>query len=138
MNEVTLKIKGTQRSPAGDTDEIEMITIGKCYKKNDCYFLVYDETEISGMEGSTTTLKIEDSKIMMKRFGKNESKLVFEHKTTHKTVYQTIYGNMDMEVTTDQIEIESHTDGIEKIYISYRLKMSGNTASKNTLSIDII
>lgn len=138
MNKVVLKITGTQTSRDGETDEIEMITQGKYYKKNHSSFLVYDETELSGMEGSTTTLKIDDDKVMMKRFGKNESKLIFENGKTHKTIYKTIYGNMDMEVYTDKIQINQQAEQLKKLYISYRLNISGNIESKNTLSIALI
>ena len=137
MNEVTLKIIGTQESQEGENNEIEIITRGKHYKKADCFYLVYDETELSGMEGSTTTLKIEGDVVYMKRFGKNESKLVFEKGKNHKTIYQTIYGNMDMEVYTDKIEVKHHIKGIKELDISYRLNISGNIETCNRLMIRV-
>ncbi len=137
-NEVRLKIRGTQITPDGEKDTIELITEGKCYEKNNCTFLVYDESEISGMEGSTTTLKIEDTKIMMKRFGAAESKLIFEKGVKHISVYQTMYGNMDMEVTTSQIDIKKDKRGLKKINLSYKLGVCGNTNIKNKLSVEVM
>ena len=135
MNEVTLKIIGTQESQEGENNEIEIITRGKHYKKADCFYLVYDETELSGMEGSTTTLKIEGNMIYMKRFGKNQSRLVFEKGVNHKSIYQTDYGNMDMEVYTEKLDVKMDIKGIKGIDISYRLSISGDIEMKNTLSI---
>ena len=138
MNSVKLKIKGTQIRPDGEKDTIELVTEGKCYEKNNCTFLVYDESEISGMEGSTTTLKIEEKKIMMKRFGANESKLIFEKDVKHVSVYQTIYGNMDMEVTTSHIDIKKDQKGLKKINLSYKLCVCGNEDIKNKLCVEVI
>ncbi len=39
-------------------DSIEVVTPGNFYKKDRNYYAVYEETSISGMEGTTTTLKI--------------------------------------------------------------------------------
>lgn len=138
MTQVTLKIVGTQKTFDGEENTIELITQGKYYEKSDSTFLVYDESEISGMEGSTTTLKIEDEKIMMKRFGSNESKLIFEKGEKHKTSYATVYGEMEMEVITSQINIKKNEEGLKKIDLSYKLNISQNIAMENTLSIDIL
>lgn len=138
MTQVTLKIIGTQKTFDGEENTIELITQGKYYEKSDSTFLVYDESEISGMEGSTTTLKIEDEKIMMKRFGSNESKLIFEKGEKHKTSYATVYGEMEMEVITSQINIKKNEEGLKKIDLSYKLNISQNIAMENTLSIDIL
>ncbi len=137
MNEITLKITGTKGDHNGETNEIELMTKGKHYTKNDCTFLVYEESELSGMEGSTTTLKIDNERVTMKRFGKNESQLIFEKSTSHNTIYQTIYGNLSMEVYTEDLEILKEKSKIKKLQISYNLSM-GNNESKNTLCVDVL
>lgn len=138
MKEITLKITGTQITPDGEKDTIELVTQGKYYKKNSCIFLVYDESEISGMEDCTTTLKIGDDQIMMKRFGAAESKLIFEKGIRHKTMYGTAYGNMEMEVTTSKIHIEEDEKGLKKLDLCYRLNVCGNAEMKNELCIEIL
>lgn len=138
MAEVTLKIIGTQMTFDGEENIIEMITQGKYYERSGSMFIVYDESELSGMEGSTTTLKIEDEKVMMKRFGSNESKLIFEKGIRHKTAYKTMYGDMEMEIVTSQIDIKKDEEGLKKLDLSYKLNVSPNTEMKNQLSIDVI
>lgn len=122
----------------GEIGKVEMMTRGKYYEKNNATFLVYDESEISGMEGSTTTLKIEDQKVMMKRFGSNESRLIFEKGIKHKNVYKTMYGNMDMEVLTEKIEMERKDEKLKRIKLKYKLKVSQNQQMKNELELEII
>lgn len=138
MTQVTLKIIGTQTTFEDEENIIEMITQGKYYEKNGSMFLVYDESELSGMEGSTTTLKIDNQKVMMKRFGSNESKLIFEKGKRYKSAYKTMYGQMDMEVVTTHIDIKKSEEGLKKLDLSYKLNVSPNTEMKNHLSIDII
>lgn len=138
MKEVMLKIKGTQKNVDGEESEIELITEGKFYLKNGTYYLVYDESEISGMEGSTTTLKIEDKKVSMKRFGSNSSTLIFERGIKHKSSYQTFYGDMNVEVVTKKIDVDISKMGKGKIDLSYRLSISNMVESQNKLSIEIM
>ncbi|WIV12266.1 DUF1934 domain-containing protein [Proteiniborus sp. MB09-C3] len=139
MKNVMLKIKGKQTNIEGEENIIELITEGKLYNKNDSYYLVYDETEISGMEGSTTTLKIQGQKISMKRFGNNSSNLIFEKGQRHRTEYMTAYGDMTLEVMTDKINVNiSSETGKGNIDLLYRLNLSDNMESNNHLTIDIM
>lgn len=138
MKRVTLKIKGTQIDVNGEKNEIELITEGKFYIKNGSYYLVYNETELSGMEGSTTTLKIENEKVSMKRFGSNSSALIFEEGIKHKSLYQTFYGDMSMEVVTKKIDVNISEMGKGKVDLFYRLNMSNMIESQNRLSIEIM
>lgn len=138
MKEVMLKIKGKQVSPEGEENVIELITEGKFYIKNGSYYLVYDETEISGMEGSTTTLKIQDHKVLMKRFGTNSSSLIFEKGKKHKTEYITAYGDMFVEVTTNKLNVEIDDVGKGNIVLSYDINISDEMETNNHLTINIM
>lgn len=138
MKNVMLKIKGKQTNIDGEENIIELITEGKFYIKNGSYYLVYDETEISGMEGSTTTLKIQGQKISMKRFGNNTSNLVFEKGKKHIAEYETLYGDMTMEVMTNSMDINISETGKGNIDLSYRLNILDAMESSNHLTIDIM
>ncbi len=137
MKEVMITIKGKQTSVQGEENNIEMVTEGKFYKKNDAYYIVYDESEITGMEGSTTTLKIEGKKISMKRFGNNTSKLIFEKGKKHVSDYETVYGDMVIEVTTSNVDVNISDIGEGSINLAYRLGISGVIESSNKLLIEM-
>lgn len=138
MKNVMLKIKGKQINTEGEENIIELITEGKLYTKNGSYYLVYDETEISGMEGSTTTLKIQGHKISMKRFGNNSSSLIFEKGQKHRTEYMTAYGDMSLEVMTENVDVNISETGKGNIDLLYKLNLSDNMTSNNHLTIDIM
>ena len=51
MKEIMMKIIGTQMNADMEEDKMEFITEGKLYQKGDSMYLLYDESEISGMPG---------------------------------------------------------------------------------------
>lgn len=138
MCEVRIKIKGKQTDENGKEDIIELLTEGKFYKKRDIYYIVYEETEISGMEGTTTTLKIEGDKVSMKRFGSNTSDMVFEKGKRFNTYYMTPYGNLDMEILTNKMEIDISDTGKGNIELGYRVNISNSIESNNELLINVM
>ncbi len=138
MKNVMLKIEGTQQSFDGEANSIELVTEGKLYQKENALYLVYQESEISGMEGCTTTLKVVKDKISMRRFGTAHSEIVFEKGKRFSTRYQTPYGDFDMEIIT--MEMESSISDLNKgdINIEYNVSLRGMMESQNTLNIRIM
>ena len=56
---------------------VSVVTPGDFYIKNNVYYAVYKETEISGMEGTTTTIKILPSEFFLLRSGTTNAKMHF-------------------------------------------------------------
>ena len=69
MRDITLKIVGKQCFDDKEEDQMEFITDGKIYLKDGSIYLLYDESEVSGMTGCKTSLKITDNSVKMKRIG---------------------------------------------------------------------
>ena len=88
-----LKIIGQQINETGEDGEVELITEGKYYQRGDTTYLVYEESKISGIEGCTTTLKIKDENIKMKRYGLLSSEIEFKKGKRYKSQYPTTIGN---------------------------------------------
>lgn len=129
---ITVKSKQSNN----DSDEIQVITPGKFYKKNKSYYAIYKETEISGMEGTTTTFKIEESKFSLIRIGSTSAKMEFEENTRNISMYTTPFGTMEVEVETNKLDIDISENG-GKIYIDYNLCVSGQDLQKTFLMINI-
>ena len=79
-----ITIKGTMEQ-RGDSDTVELMTRGSLVHKEGAYYIVYKETEATGYEGCTTTVKVaEDArKVSMLRYGKVPSQLIVEKGTRH-------------------------------------------------------
>lgn len=137
--QVQVKIIGTQKDAQGEENIIELITEGSLFKKNDKYYVIYEETELSGMEGSTTTLKIDsEDRVNIRRFGSAKADMIFEKGKTHSTGYETPYGLVEMNITTHRISVSIDED-LPKITlkIQYRIKVLGSEDTMNILDISI-
>ena len=58
MKDIMMRIIGTQFGEDREEEQMEFITEGKLYEKGEAMYLLYDETEISGMPGCKTRLKL--------------------------------------------------------------------------------
>ena len=67
MKEVMMRIIGTQVNANAEEEQLELITEGKLYEKGEAMYLIYDETELSGMPGCKTRLKLKDGTVKMRR-----------------------------------------------------------------------
>ena len=119
-----ITIKGTMEQ-RGDTDTVELMTRGSLVHKDGAYYIVYKETETTGYEGCTTTVKVaEDArKVSMLRFGKQSSQLIIEKGTRHLCHYETGYGSLTLGVTGDG----SGSLGVAADVIEQRLDENGGS-----------
>ena len=119
-----------------EEENIELVTPGKFYKKENIYYVVYDETEISGMEGTTTTMKIGSEEVNLIRFGTTTTRLNFRKGIRDISLYQTPYGVLELVIDPFLIDIDMNDNGGE-VKLSYGLEAGGQKASTNELHIKI-
>jgi uncharacterized beta-barrel protein YwiB (DUF1934 family) len=127
---VIISVRGTQMTANQDMNEIELVTEGKYYKKGDSYYVTYKESEVTGMEGTTTTLKVDDRVITLMRFGSVNTQFIFEQGQRHVSYYDTVYGAFTVGVFTNLINIEVDEDGGE-IRVGYELEIDNNRSGEN-------
>lgn len=139
MKDVTLKIIGGHFNAEDGDESIEMITEGKLYRIDDAIYLEYDESEISGMAGSSTTLVLEDGKVSMTRKGmaSNVEEIIFEKGQRYFSKYNTPYGIFDMEVLTNNISQDIDVDGYGVVDIDYHISLDGLIDGRNKLRIEV-
>ena len=139
MDKLMIKVVGIQKDFQGEENTIELTTEGKVYEKNNALYLVYEETEISGMEGSTTTLKIEsEGRVSMKRYGSADSQMIFEEGKRYSGMYKTPYGNFNMEIKTTMLKLAIESEKKKgKIEIAYHMLISGLAETYNTLVVTL-
>ena len=133
-----ITIKGTMEQ-RGDTDTVELMTRGSLVHKDGAYYIVYKETETTGYEGCTTTVKVaEDArKVSMLRFGKQSSQLIIEKGTRHLCHYETGYGSMTLGVTADEI-VNELTEKGGTVRFAYLLDAnSAELVSRNRLEVTV-
>ncbi len=134
--EVLVTVKSTLNHEWGDTDNMEFITLGSMFFKNNSIYLMYNESEISGMEGTTTTLKAEPKRVTLNRMGMAELKHVFEEGIHNEANYITPYGTMISKVLPSKVEVDLTEIG-GSINLEYELLLGEKKVSFNELSITV-
>lgn len=118
---------------------VELMTRGQFVQKGGSYYITYKETETTGYEGCTTTVKVaEDArKVSMLRFGKQSSQLIIEKGTRHLCHYETGYGSISLGVAADVIEQRLDENG-GRLKFSYTLDSGAESfISRNLVDITV-
>lgn len=127
---VIISLKGTQTSDSKERDVLELITEGKYYKKGHTYYITYKESEVTGMEGTTTTLKVDNGVITLMRFGSVNSQFIFQKGQKHVCHYDTEYGTFTIGVYANEVDINVDDNGGE-IKVDYQLEFGNNKSGIN-------
>ncbi len=136
MHKVAVSVIGTQQDESGEENRIELFTLGRHYQKNNIDYIRYDESAVSGLEGTHTTLKIGEQCLTLLRMGRVEQKLVFQQGLVKDGLYGTPLGNLHLSVRT-QLLTMALTEGCGQIRVNYELLIDGQWQSTNQLVIEI-
>ena len=138
MSDAAIRVKSLIKQKGEEDHEVEVTTLGKVYKKNGVIYVFYDESELSGMQGTKTMLKIKEDSVHLSRSGSNVSKLTFEPKISHESKYATPYGEFIMETTTKSIHIDVDENLVGSIRVAYYLEIKGLSETDHILDIEIL
>lgn len=132
---VSLFTKSIQIDKFGEKNEIEFFVEGSYAQKCDSIYITYKESELSGMEGTTTTLKITSNSLCIIRFGTYNSKLEFKRDEKTFTNYQTPYGNIPIIINTRLLDIDLNQEEKSNILLKYSLETGAEDALDNEIII---
>lgn len=117
-------------------DVIEVVTPGKFFISEDGFKAIYEESEISGMDGTTTILNIKDNLMILERVGSTTTNMEFKEGEVAVSLYNTPYGILDLNVDTKKLKINVDENGGE-IYSKYILGLEGQEGITTELNIKI-
>ena len=101
LDNVIISIKGSQMTPENGSEEMELVTAGRLVREGgDHYTISYEESELTGMEGTTTVVRVEGPRVTLLREGTVNSQMVFEEGYRHLSMYDTPYGAMSVGINT--------------------------------------
>ena len=127
---VIISVKGIKNDNEEEMNGLELITEGKYYKKGDTYFITYKESEVTGMDGTTTTLKVDGEVVTLMRFGTVNSQFIFQQGQKHVSYYDTSYGAFTIGVLANEVSVDMNDSGGE-IRIGYELEVDNNRSGSN-------
>lgn len=115
---VVLSIVGRQSYLDQEPEQLELVTEGVLEDKGNSWILRYEESELTGMAGVTTTFIVEANKITLQRSGKLNSQMVFQEGVAHESLYEMEFGALMISVCANRIMADICHDGgmIDLIY----------------------
>ena len=135
-NNVVLAIRGRQTYGDQEPDVIELVTEGSLEFRNGGWDISYEESALTGLEGVTTTFRVEPGKVMLRRTGALRSEMIFEEGVPHDTLYQMSFGTLMMTVKATFVFFDIVEDG-GTIDLSYNLDIENAEAGVIDYHLDI-
>ena len=134
--EVVLHIRGQQSYDGQEPEVIELMTEGTMELCDGGWDISYEETELTGMAGVTTTFRVEPGKVILRRTGKLRSEMVFQQGVRHESLYQLDFGALLMAVTAKLVFFDIVSDG-GVIDLMYNIEIENSAAGQVDYHLDI-
>ena len=134
--EVVLHIRGQQSYDGQEPEVIELMTEGTMEFLDGGWDISYEETELTGMAGVTTTFRVEPGKVTLRRTGKLRSEMVFQQGVRHESLYQLDFGALLMTVTAKLVYFDIVSDG-GVIDLMYDIEIENSAAGQVDYHLDI-
>ncbi len=136
MDTVMITLKSKQISPDGESETMELITVGTSRWEEDVFLLSYEDTEATGFAGATTTIRVApDQLTTIMRTGSVNSNLVLESKKKHFCLYSTPFGEMTIGVRTRSLEFLPEENGNGTLRAAYTIDLNGALLSEDQIDL---
>ena len=133
---VLLSIRGEQYFDGIDPDETELMTEGTMALTEDGMVLSYEESELTGMEGTTTTFEVKGPRVTLTRSGAVNSQMVFEEGRQHTSLYETPFGELSVDIQTSTLKHNlSERGGLMEI--KYSIAVEHTVTGRNCFKIRV-
>lgn len=122
----------------GDSTRTDLTTVG-ILKALDSggYLLRYEESEVTGFQGSTTYLSVFGSELVnLRRVGTAPADFIIEKSKKHHCHYGTPFGEFDMGIYTHGIVNNMDANGGE-LYFKYTIDINSSYVSDNEVYIRV-
>ena len=136
-NKYILSIKGLQSyDNEDDNTDIRLTTEADFEQQDGVFFIDYEESEITGLDGTKTSIEVGKNYVSLQRNGAVNTQMLFMENRKTSTYYSTPYGNLTIGIFTDKLDIDINKDG-GKINVDYYLDINSSQSSKNNFEIEI-
>lgn len=101
---VIITVRGEQYFEDIDPDTVELTTEGRMTVADDGEItLEYRETELTGMDGTTTRFTIRNDTVTLLRTGSINNEMRFHVGYPHMSLYETPMGALTVEIVTEKV-----------------------------------
>ena len=133
---VVLSITGRQKYADQEPETIELVTEGFMSFENEGWDISYEESALTGLEGVTTTFRVEPGKVLLNREGALNSRMLFQEGVAHDSLYQMEYGTLMITVKATNVFYDIVSDG-GSIDLAYQIIIENTEAGMIDYHLDI-
>lgn len=133
---VMLCICGRQNYPGQEPDCIELVTEGVLESTESGWILTYEESDLTGLQGVTTTFHVEPGVITLNREGPLNSQMVFREGVPHDSLYQMEFGALMITVCATDVRYDITEQG-GTIDLVYSIEIEQSAAGQINYHLDI-
>ena len=134
--DVVITVQGLQIYTDGAPDASEFMTQGQLALGEDGFILTYEETELTGMEGTTTRFIQEGEEVTLARTGTVNNYLVFREGRQHTSLYETPYGSLTVDIRTNLLRSTIGESG-GALELSYDVSVQKKLMCKNYVHVRV-
>ena len=133
---VLLSIRGKQSYPGQDPEIIELVTEGTMTSIDGGWDISYEESDLTGLAGTTTTFRVEPACVTLTREGPLSSQMVFRQGVPHESLYQMPFGAMMITVCANKVYFDLKEQG-GIIDLVYAIEIENTAAGLIEYHLDI-
>ena len=122
-----------------EPETVEINTVGRSVRKDGRVEISYEETEVTGMEGSTTAvsfLEADSGIVTMIRDGAVSTALVFEEGKRHHCVYNTPF--MPFQVCVHTLKVDNKLLAEGTVELDYIVEIRGARAERTKFRMEVL
>ena len=135
--QVMLSIRGQQTYIDQEPEVIELVTEGTMEFIDGGWNIQYEETELTGLAGVTTSFRVEPGKVILTRSGKLQSQMIFREGFRHESQYQMEFGALLITVCATRIFAQLGDEG-GMIDLIYNIDIEHNAAGMVDYHLEIM
>jgi uncharacterized beta-barrel protein YwiB (DUF1934 family) len=134
---VLLTIRSEQHYEDMEPDSIELMTEGTLTLTGEGgMVLSYQESELTGLEGTTTAFEIRGAQVILTRTGSVNSQMVFEEGRQHTSLYETPFGELAVDIQTSRLR-HSLTERGGLMDLRYSISVDHTVTGRNAFRIRV-
>ena len=136
MKDVVISMHSVQGYDLDQEDTLSFITDGYYFRDGDVSCFSYMETEVTGLEGTRTSVIVRPDEVVVDRDGGITSRMVFREGTKNSFQYATPYGMATLSISTKKIN-HCFDDNGGNLEVDYVVDMEHALVMRNKLQLNI-
>lgn len=134
--DVLLSISSEQRFEGCPPEHVDLVTQARLYRRGGKYFISYEESELTGLEGTRTMLKLDGKTVSMVRTGTYPSEMLFAEHQRHVGLYQTDFGSMTVSTHASRVDNAIGDDG-GRLVIDYTVEVDNSLVGEHHFELRV-